>query len=76
MPATSVHHRTRLPAHVLEVDPLLAAKEVLAQVLHVSLHLRLARGVAHHGRVDHEAAVGGVLVEGALEDRIVAIGLA
>jgi hypothetical protein len=31
--------------------------------------------MAHHRRIDHEAAVGGVLLEGALEDRIVAIGL-
>lgn len=62
-------------AHVIQVEPRLAAKETLANVLDVAFHLRLAGGMTHHGRVDHEAAVRGVLVEGALEDRIVAVGL-
>jgi len=35
--------------------------------------MRLTRSVPDDGGIDREAAVGGVLVEGALQDRVVAV---
>ncbi|MEB2285137.1 MAG: hypothetical protein OZ922_10715 [Myxococcales bacterium] len=57
------------------IEPRLAAEEVFADVLHIALDMGLTGRVAHDGGVDHEAAVARVFVEGAREDRIVAIGL-
>ncbi len=65
----------RLALDVVAIDPLLAAEEALPQVLDSALDVGLALGVAGHGGVDHEAAMAGVLVEGALEDRVVTVRL-
>jgi len=61
--------------HVLGVDPALPPEEVLPNVGHHALDMRLSRRVTNHGRIDDEASMLGVLAEGPLEDRIVAIGL-
>ena len=65
----------RLAVDVRGVEPRLATEKVFAHVLHIALDVRLAGRVADDGGIDHEAAVVRVLVEGAREDRIVAVGL-
>lgn len=65
----------RFALHVLGVEEALTPKEVLADVGHHALDMRLPRRVANHGRIDDEASVLRVLTEGPLEDRVVAIGL-
>ena len=65
----------RLALHVIAIEPALAAEEAFAQVGDVALDGGLALGVAGEGGVDHEAAVAGVLGEGALEEGLVAVGL-
>ena len=56
-----------LTLHVIAIQPALASKEVLADVLHLAFDVWLALGMARHGCVDHEAPVRGVLGEGPLE---------
>jgi len=58
-----------------EVEPGLAAEEILAHVGDAALDVRLPGRVARDGRVDHEAADLRVFGKHALEDRIVAVGL-
>jgi hypothetical protein len=64
-----------LALHVVAIEPGLPAKEALAYVGDLSLHVWLALRMTGHGGVDHEATVTGVLREGALEGRVVAIRL-
>lgn len=60
--------------NVFGAEEALAAEEVLPNVRHLAFDVRFSRRVASHGRVDDEASVLGVLAEGSLEDRVVAIG--
>jgi len=65
----------RLALDVVAIDPLLAAEEALPQILDPALDVGFALGVAGHGGIDHEAAMAGVLGEGALEDRVATVRL-
>lgn len=64
-----------LALDVLAVEPLLTAEEVVAHVLNLSLHVRLAGRMACDRGVDDEATVFRVLVEGALKAWVVTVGL-
>src|SRR5690606_3319178 len=58
---------------VFSVAPLLAPEEGLAYVGHTTLDVGLSRRMPHERRVDRKPAVGGVLVESALKDGVVAV---
>ena len=60
---------------VLETGERLTAEEAVSHVGHLALDVGLSLGMAGHGRVDDEPAVPGVLLEGSLEGRIVAVRL-
>ena len=60
--------------HLGEVEPLFAPEEVLAHIGDRPLDVGLARRIPGSGRIQHEAPVASILLEGALEDGIVAIG--
>jgi hypothetical protein len=64
----------RLALDVIAVDPALSPEEALPQVGNASLNVRFSLCVTHVGRVDDEAAMAGVLLEGPLKDGIVAVG--
>ena len=60
---------------VLDVTPVLAAEEVLADVGHTTFGDRFSRGVTGSGGVYYEPAVARVILEAAGEDRVVEVGL-
>ncbi len=61
--------------HVLEIAPALTAEAAVTEIAYASLDVRLARRVAYRCGVNDESAIGSVLLEGALEDGIVAVRL-
>ena len=47
----------RIALHVSRVEPRLSTEEILPEILDVALDVRFPRRMAHHGGIDHEAAV-------------------
>ena len=68
--------RDRVRLHMRAIAPLLTTEEILAYVGYRTFHVRFAGGLAYRRGIDDEASVGSVLVKGALEDWVVAVGLA
>ena len=65
----------RLALDMLQVQPGLASEEAFPDVGDASLDVRLSRWIPGPGGIDDEAPVPGVVLEGALEDRVVTVGL-
>jgi hypothetical protein len=63
-----------LALDVIAVDPALSPEEALPQVGDTSFNVRFSLCVTHVGRIDDEAAMAGVLLEGPLKDGIVPVG--
>jgi hypothetical protein len=64
-----------LTLDVIEVEEVFASEEVVSHVGDLALDVRLPLRMVDRGGIDDEASVLGVVVEGPLEDGIVAVGL-
>lgn len=61
--------------NVLVIDELFALKEAIPNIGHLALDEWLSRWMVRCGRIDHEAAMLGVLTECSLKDGIIAVSL-
>lgn len=77
VPARAGHLETpadRFALDVISIAPVFTGKEIVACIWNGAFHGRLRGWRGGWGRIDHEAAMPGVLLKCALEDGIVAIG--